>query len=199
MFTLAYCGLRCAEAAALRVRDVDLLRRRLSVVRAVAEVGGRFVVGAPKAHHHRSVPIPAFLADELASEFAGRGADDLAFPAPKGGMLRNLTFRRGWFDQAAAEIGLAGLTPHELRHTAASLAVSAGATVKAVQRMLGHASAAMTLGVYAGPFSDDLDVVADRMHKAKVASDADFLRTKRGPGVVWMITEAGSQGIELRE
>jgi integrase len=49
---------------------------------------------------------------------------------------------------------------HDLRHTAASLAVSAGANVKAVQRMLGHASAAMTLDVYADLFDDDLDDVA---------------------------------------
>lgn len=52
------------------------------------------------------------------------------------------------------------LTPHDLRHTAASLAVSAGANVKAVQRMLGHASAAMTLDRYADLFDDDLDAVA---------------------------------------
>ena len=55
-----------------------------------------------------------------------------------------------------------GLTPHELRHTAASLAVSAGANLKAVQRMLGHASAAMPLDVYSGVFDDDLDGVAER-------------------------------------
>jgi integrase len=53
--------------------------------------------------------------------------------------------------------------PHELRHTAASLAVSAGANVKAVQRMLGHASAAMTLDVYSGLFDDDLDGVAAKL------------------------------------
>ena len=52
------------------------------------------------------------------------------------------------------------ITPHDLRHTAASLAVSAGAHVKAVQRMLGHASAAMTLDVYAYLFDDDLNQVA---------------------------------------
>jgi integrase len=52
------------------------------------------------------------------------------------------------------------MSPHDLRHTAASLAVSAGANVKAVQRMLGHASAAMTLDVYADLFDDDLDAVA---------------------------------------
>ncbi|HJQ87338.1 MAG TPA: tyrosine-type recombinase/integrase, partial [Propionibacteriaceae bacterium] len=77
--------------------------------------------------------------------------------------LRNLDFRRGVFDKAASDVGLAGLTPHELRHTAASLAVSAGANVKAVQRMLGHASAAMTLDVYSGLFDDDLDGVAARL------------------------------------
>lgn len=49
------------------------------------------------------------------------------------------------------------------RHTAASLAVSAGANVKAVQRMLGHASAAMTLDVYSGLFDNDLDGVAERL------------------------------------
>ena len=55
------------------------------------------------------------------------------------------------------------ITPHDLRHTAASLAVSAGANVKAVQRMLGHAKASMTLDVYADLFDDDLDVVADAL------------------------------------
>ena len=58
------------------------------------------------------------------------------------------------------------ITPHDLRHTAASLAVSAGANVKAVQRMLGHAKASMTLDVYADLFDDDLDVVADRLDAA---------------------------------
>jgi integrase len=58
------------------------------------------------------------------------------------------------------------LTPHDLRHTAASLAISSGANVKAVQRMLGHASAAMTLDTYADLFDDDLDAVASRLNDA---------------------------------
>lgn len=53
------------------------------------------------------------------------------------------------------------ITPHDLRHTAASLAISAGANVKAVQRMLGHASAVMTLDTYADLFEDDLGSVAE--------------------------------------
>jgi integrase len=84
----------------------------------------------------------------------------------------NLNFRRGVFDKAADDAALSGLTPHELRHTAASLAVSAGGKVKAVQRMLGHASAAMTLDVYAGLFDDDLDGVAEVwMPRAAYATD----------------------------
>jgi integrase len=55
------------------------------------------------------------------------------------------------------------MTIHDLRHTAASLAVSAGANVKAVQRMLGHASAAMTLDTYSDLFDDDLDAIATRI------------------------------------
>ncbi|MDP9025987.1 MAG: tyrosine-type recombinase/integrase, partial [Actinomycetota bacterium] len=59
------------------------------------------------------------------------------------------------------------LTVHDLRHTAASLAISAGANVKAVQRMLGHASAAMTLDVYSDLFEDDLVAVSDALDEAR--------------------------------
>ena len=62
-------------------------------------------------------------------------------------------------------------------HTAASLAVSAGANVKAVQRLLGHASAATTLDVYSGLFDDDLDAVADRLDEGSARALADSLRT----------------------
>jgi integrase len=109
------------------------------------------------------VPIPRSLVPLLAEVMAGKAADDLVFTTWRGKPLRNLNWRRDVFDPAARDAGLEGLTPHELRHTAASLAVSAGAKVKSVQAMLGHASAAMTLDVYAGLFDDDLDGVADRM------------------------------------
>ena len=91
--------------------------------------------------------------------------------------MRNHNFRSRVFVPAAQQIGMPGLTPHDLRHTAASLAVQAGANVKAVQRMLGHASAAMTLDVYAGLFNDDLDAVADRLDAAATLARADYLRT----------------------
>jgi site-specific recombinase XerC len=86
---------------------------------------------------------------------------------------------------AADRIGVAGLHPHELRHTAASLAIASGATVKVVQQMLGHKSATMTLDLYGHLYADQLDEVGDRLHEAAMAAfdnacelPADFLRTK---------------------
>ncbi|MFC3689954.1 tyrosine-type recombinase/integrase [Aquipuribacter hungaricus] len=166
VLVLAYTGLRWGELAALRVSDVDLARGRLSVQRSMTEVSGRAIIGTPKNHQRRTVPVPAFLLARLDEHLQGRAAGDFAFPSRQGAVLRNGNFRSQVFDAAATSVGLDGLTPHELRHTAASLAVAAGANIKAVQRMLGHASAAMTLDVYAGLFGDDLDDLARRLDAA---------------------------------
>src|SRR5690606_3813305 len=128
----------------------------------------------------RSIPIPGFLVELLRAHVAGRAA---ASPVFYGSRTRtwlwNHTYRVGWFDDAAVSVGLEGLTPHELRHTAASLAVSAGANVKAVQRMLGHASAAVTLDVYAELFDDDLDDVAVALDRAAMKSSVASLLPNR--------------------
>jgi integrase len=63
-----------------------------------------------------------------------------------------------------------GFHPHELRHTAASLAIASGAKVKVVQQMLGHKSATMTLDLYGHLFGDRLDVVADAMDSARASA-----------------------------
>jgi integrase len=136
--------------------------------------GGRIEWGSPKSHESRSVPLPRFLADELAVNLSGQPADALVFTGPAGGPLRNRNARRDWFDADAEQAGAAGLTPHELRHTAASLAVSAGANVKAAQRIPGHASAALTLDRYADLFDDDLDAVAERLDAVGRATDVAF-------------------------
>jgi integrase len=166
ILVLAYCGLRFGELAALRAAHLDLLRRRIFVVESVTEVSGRAVFGGTKTHQQRTVPLPVFLVDDLAKHVVGKGSDDYVFNAPKGGVLLLRNFRRKVFDPAAEAAGLSRLTPHDLRSTAASLAVSAGATVLSVQRLLGHSSAAMTLERYSGLFEDDLDAVADRLDAA---------------------------------
>lgn len=91
---------------------------------------------------------------------AGKAPDDVVFTSPDGMPLRLGNWRSRVFLPACRAAGIEGLRVHDLRHTAASLAISAGANVKAVQRMLGHQSAAMTLDVYAGLLGDDLDSVA---------------------------------------
>lgn len=164
IYLLAYTGLRWGEMAALRVSSVDLLRKRVVITESVSDVDGEGLVWTtPKDHETRAVAVPGFLVDVLAQHLAGKVQDALLFPAHTGGPLSHRAERRAWFDGAAAAIGVEGLTPHELRHTAASLAVSVGSHVKVVQRMLGHASAAMTLDTYADLFDEDLDAVADRL------------------------------------
>lgn len=166
---------RWGEAAALRVRDVDF-SRRVEVARSVTEPGGKLVFGTPKTHARRSVPFPAFLTPILEAQTRGHPANDLIFHSPDGTVLRNGNFRNRILRPALERIhagyatpdgtvipadrSFPNVTPHDLRHTAPSVAISAGANVKAVQRMLGHASATMTLDVYSDLFADDLDSVA---------------------------------------
>lgn len=169
VMTLAYCGLRIGELAALRIRHLDQVRRRLRIEEAVTEVNGELVWSDPKDSQRRSVPYPSFLADAIAERADGAAPDDLLFPSPWGKTIRVRNMRREWFDRAAAEAGVPGLTPHELRHTAASLCVSAGGSVLSLQRMLGHDKPSTTLDVYSDLFDDDLDQLASRL---------DGLRTK---------------------
>lgn len=172
---LAYTGLRWGELAALRVGRVDFDRRRLNIEEALTEPRGVPTWGTPKSHARRSVPFPEFLTDMLRARCVGKQREDLLFVGKSGGVLRNTHFRPRHFDKAvnrltAADPGFPKITPHDLRHTAASLAVSAGAHVKSLQRMLGHASAAMTLDVYADLFDDDLDAVAEALNDRALSS-----------------------------
>lgn len=84
-----------------------------------------------------------------------------------------------WFAGAVKRSGIPRITPHDLRLSAASFAVSAKASVKAVQKMLGHSSAAMTLDVYADLFDDDLDAVADALDNAASRSDVVKMLPRR--------------------
>jgi integrase len=84
-------------------------------------------------------------------------------------VLRVANWRRHCFDRAARDLGLEGLVPHELRHTAASLAIAAGANVLTIQRMLGHASAAMTLDRYGHLMGDELAAVAQKLDRERTA------------------------------
>lgn len=163
VFTLAYTGIRFGEAIALRAASVDLERRRIRISCSATPVTGKgIVLTDTKNHTTREVPIPVTLAKDLRELLHGRDSDALVFPSHKGGYLTSTEFR--WvFDAAAKTVGLEGVVPHSLRHTAASLAISAGANIKVVQRMLGHKTATLTLDLYGHLFPDDLDAVAEGM------------------------------------
>ncbi|AHH17272.1 phage integrase family protein [Nocardia nova SH22a] len=178
---LAYTGIRFGEATALRPRDFDLDARRIRIVRSATFVRGTgTVVSDTKNHTNRSVPIPVVLVIELERLLAGLDPDVLVFPSHKGGYLESTEFR--WvFDQAAEAVGLNGFVPHWLRHTAASLAIKAGANIKVIQKMLGHKTATMTLDLYGHLYDDDLDAVAERMDAGARAVLAELIETGEAP------------------
>lgn len=109
------------------------------------------------------MPIPHIVAEEISCLTQNHSSDDLLFTSPGGSLLNNSNFRRDVFDPAVEDLHLSPLTPHDLRHTAASLAISAGASVAGVQTMLVHATAAITLSVYTHLFPADLRSVADKL------------------------------------
>jgi integrase len=191
-----YGGLRFGEAAALRRRAVRILERRLDVAEALAEVRGQMIFGPTKTGATRAVQIPAFLADQLAEHMAtflhGPGGDragaDLLFTDPAGGPIRRTNFRRRVWAPAitAADLDPAP-TPHDLRHTAAAVAIAEGAHPKAIQERLGHSSIRVTLDVYGHLFpglgaelADRLDAVRERA----VESRAARVRHESGAAVV---------------
>lgn len=171
VYFLAYTGTRIGEAAALRRKNVDLLKRQAHIVEASKEVGGKLYLGATKTEKSRSVFLPAFLAEMMAKhieEFVDpANKDALVFTTSTGSVVRQTGFRRRTFKPAAARAGLAAeLRPHDLRHTAVALAIQAEWHPKKIQEMLGHSSIEVTLGTYGHLFetlhsegADQLDVL----------------------------------------
>ena len=136
--------------------------------RNAVQVGQDFEVGQTKGKENRLVPVASVLS-RLAARCEGRSANDLLFPARGGGYLKRPSYdSTGWFNRAVERAQVQTITLHDLRHAAASLAVSAGANVLAVSRMLGHKDPSVTLRIYADLFDSDLDAVAVNLD-AKIA------------------------------
>jgi integrase len=139
---LGVVGLRWGEAAALRVSDVDFLRRRIHLHRNAVTVGHQTYVGTLKSNKNRTVALPRFVAEALAVTAEGKGRDELLWPSQTGGYLGPPSSHDSWLSGAidrcqTADPTFPRVTAHALRHTAASLAISAGANVKVVQRCSG--------------------------------------------------------------
>lgn len=168
LLTLSWTGLRIGEALGLTANAVDLERRRIHVRRTYAQdEHGRTIEGTPKNHETRWVPIPPQLLGELIPLVEARGPRQDLFIGPKGGTINGTNWRNRVFTPALEACGLYDVdnprVVHDLRHTFASLAVSAGANVKALQNAMGHKSASITLDIYSHLFDDDLQALGDRL------------------------------------
>ena len=156
---LGLTGCRFSEMAALRVDDVVQTPHGLGVrVHRAATQSKRTsgaVFGPTKTHQTRTVPVPAALDGYVRERVAATAAGGYLFPSPTGGVWTNTNFRARsrWMD-ATQVAGVEGTTIHDLRHTAASLLIAAGADVKAVQVILGHSTATMTMDLYGHLFSE---------------------------------------------
>lgn len=180
VLTAAYGGLRMGEATALRRSRVRMLERRVDIHEGLTEVRGRIAFGPLKTREsRRSVTVPRFLVEELAAHMAtymrpaaeDKAGADLLFTSRTGEPIRWTNFRRRAWEPA---IRRAGLEPapvfHDLRHTAAALAIASGAHPKAIQARLGHASITTTLNVYGHLFEGLDDELADRLDVARSAA-----------------------------
>lgn len=137
-------GVRIGECARLDGADVDVARSRVRVRRS-------------KSGRGRDVPLTPQVLAMLELD------DGPLFRSPQGERVDPDNWRTRVFHPATERAGLAPLRPHDLRHTAASLMIASGASVKDVQYALGHASAKMTLDLYSHRFANHLTDVTARM------------------------------------
>jgi integrase len=177
----AGCGLRLGECLGLRLSRVRFLDRELDVAEQLVLLpGAPPKLTPPKTTSSiRTVPLPTTVALALSAHLAAHPADpdELVFRSKVGGPIWPNSFRESVWVPAVRRAGLpAGTRYHDLRHFTASALIATGQSVKVVQAVLGHASAAMTLDVYAGLWPDSEDRARDAIDAA-FAAPADQVRT----------------------
>ena len=165
---LGLTGCRFSEMAALRVDDIVQTPHGLGVrVHRAATQSKRSsaaVFGPTKTHQTRTVPVPAALDGYVRHRVGTTAPGGFLFPSPTGAVWTNTNFRaRSRWMEATKAAGIEGTTIHDLRHTAASLLIAAGADVKAVQVILGHSTATMTMDLYGHLFSEATWAAMERL------------------------------------
>jgi integrase len=175
---LATTGMRRGEALGLRWSDVELATGRASIVQTVIVVNHTATIGSPKTDAgRRTVALDPGTVTALREHrkrqlaermLMGEGFTDhgLVFCRPDGGPLHSERFSRTFTEQTA-RVGLPRIRLHDLRHTWATLALSAGVHPRVAQERLGHATVEITLGIYShvtdGLHDDDATLVAGMM------------------------------------
>ncbi len=167
VLTMAFLGLRWGELAGLQVRDrVTVPGQGLRLQRTVLADShdGSLYQETLKGRRARTVPLPARIVPIVAKWAEGKEPGAWLFSAPRGGPLSEANWRRsvGW-TAAKKATGHTTLRPHDLRHTAASVWLGVGADPKVVQRVLGHATASMTMDLYGHLIDQNLWDAAKRL------------------------------------
>ena len=160
MLLAGLSGLRWAELIGLQAKDFATDGRYVQVTRSLSEVNGVFHEGSTKSGQTRVVYLPGLLHLRIETLLAGKADSDLVFTNSVGNPISLANFTKRVFKPAIELAGVPRFTPHDLRHTAASNAISAGANVLIVANMLGHSDPSITLKRYAHLFSHDQEVLA---------------------------------------
>jgi integrase len=143
--TAFYGGLRRGELRALRWEHVDLAG---GVIRVEQSWDHKEGAVPPKSHKgRRRVPIPAGLRDALTEHRMATWPDGFVF-GKEPERVFGVTSLAERADRAWKAAGLDRLTPHEARHTYASLMIAAGVNAKALSEFMGHSSIQVTLDLY---------------------------------------------------
>lgn len=172
----AFAGLRLGEAAALRVSDVDFLRRQLHVRRQVQRAaGGAVEIRLPKYGSERTVPIPDDLVQLLSLHLSLGLRGEWLFAGAEEHPPHQNTIGYRWRTVLKAA-GVSSYRLHDLRHFYASGLIAAGCDVVTVQRALGHAKASTTLETY----SHLWPTAEDKTRKAAGSLAAQVLRPSAG-------------------
>jgi integrase len=162
--TLAGTGLRFSEASALRWRDIDLTRARLTVSRRLARDGS---ADAPKtARSRRTVPLPATVTSLLRAHYLRaqhKGLDDLVFCNREGRPLSDSNLRKRVLAPALRAAGLPEGGHHQFRHSYVSNAIAAGMPIGYISRVVGHSSISTTMDKYGHLLSDSLDEAGSKV------------------------------------
>lgn len=168
ILTLGFCGLRWGEATGLLVQDLDFKRKRIHVRRSATKVGSQVIVGPVKNKEERYVPMFRIVEQALRLKIQGKRPTDLVFTDPDGAYCRQQSIsprNTSWYSTALKKAGAPLVRIHDLRHTAASIAIASSASPKGVQRMLGHSSATMTLDVYTSLTEHETDRIRENVDK----------------------------------
>jgi integrase len=167
IYTLAFCGLRIGEAAALKPGSINLAKASLKVTESVSEVQGKQVTTAPKTKAgRREIPLPDFMVEVL-TEHMAEYPSQYVFIGRQGGQIRANAFRQRAFKNAKKKAGVPPeLRIHDLRHTAASIWISNGVDLLRVKKWMGHTSATFTLDRYGHLYEDDNAAILGSLNEA---------------------------------